>query len=101
MQVGTFRLVGEEFRGELRTLTMTAELAFVPVYGSKGSMAPSHVVVANGVEVGTAWPAGPEAGVGLKVRIDDPTFPAPLVGTLSRLNDESFVLVWRRPSWRG
>lgn len=101
MQVGIFRLVGDEIRGELRTLTITTELVFVLVCGSRRSTAPSHVVVANGVEVGTAWPGGGQAGVGLKVRIDDPTFPAPLVGTLSRLNDESFVLIWRRPSWRG
>lgn len=101
MQIGTFRLVGKEFRGELRTLTVTAELVFVPKYGSKGSLAPSHVVVANGVEVGVAAPAGPEAGAGLRVRIDDPTFPTPLVGTLSYVKEDEFVLTWRRPGWRG
>jgi len=101
MQVGTFRLVDTEIRGELRTLTMTIELRFVPVFAKRGSMAPSHMIMAGEAEVGAAWPANPGSFTRLKVRIDDPSFPAPLVGELTQTDDEEMVLLWKRASWRG
>lgn len=101
MQVGTFRRHDTEIRGELRTLTLCVALRFVAVFSGRGSMAPSHMIMAGEVEVGAAWPASPGVFGTLKVRIDDPTFPAPLVGTLSETDDEEMVLVWKRPGWRG
>lgn len=102
MQVGSFQLISGEFRGELRTLTIRAELVFVPVYGVKGSVAPSHVIQCNGVEVGAAWRADTGGGKGLKVRIDDPTFPTPLMGDLTPEDEgPGYVLTWRRAGWRG
>ena len=59
MPTGTFYQLGDEIRGELRTLTTSASVASVPVYTSKGGVAPSDVVVASGMEVGVAWPAVP------------------------------------------
>jgi uncharacterized protein (DUF736 family) len=101
MQVGTFRRIDTEIRGEVRTLTLAVELRLVPVFAGRGSMAPSHMIMAGEVEVGAAWPASPGSLRTLKVRIDDPSFPAPLVGELTETNKEEMVLIWKRASWRG
>lgn len=101
MQVGIFRRRDAEIRGELRTLTLAVELRFVPVFAGRGSMAPSHMILAGEAEVGAAWPVNPGSFKALKVRIDDPTFPAPLVGELTEANEEEMVLTWKRASWRG
>jgi len=37
MQIGTLYQVGDEIRGELRTLTVLARVAFIPVPASKGA----------------------------------------------------------------
>lgn len=79
--IGSLYQIGDEIRGERRSLTTSPSVASVPVHTSTGSVARSHVVVASRVEVGAAWPAVPRPGIVLKVRIDDSTFPSPLVGT--------------------
>ena len=101
MQIGTFHKSGDEFIGSIQTLTISAELVFVPVYGSRGSLSPSHVILTKGIEVGAAWPKVPGDLKNLKVRIDDPLFPAPILGQLSPAGEGEFVLIWKRPSWRG
>jgi uncharacterized protein (DUF736 family) len=101
MQIGSFRQAGDEITGVIRTLTISAEATFVPIYGSRGGLAPSHIVVVNGVEVGAAWPKTSEAVVPLKVRMDDPCFPAPVLAELRPGKGEELLLIWKRPSWRG
>ena len=101
MPTGTLYQIGDEIRGELRSLTTSPSVASVPVHTSKGSVAPSDVVVASGVEVGAAWPAVPRSGIVLKVRIDDSTFPSPLVGTLTETGEGEFVLYGSGPGGAG
>lgn len=103
MQVGVFRRQGQEFRGELRTLALKVELVFMPVFAGRGSMTPSHMILTEaGIEVGAAWPETLGRAATFKVRLDDPTFPAPLVGRLVETDKEDeFALIWKRPSWRG
>lgn len=40
MQIGILQRIGEEIRGELRTLTLRADIAFVPACGKKGASRP-------------------------------------------------------------
>ena len=100
MQIGSFQKSGDELRGSIRTLTLSAEVTFVPIHGSRGSLSPSHIILTNGIEVGAAWPKAPGNLNNLKVRIDDPSFPAPILGTLSPAGEGEFVLLWKRPAWR-
>jgi uncharacterized protein (DUF736 family) len=81
-------------------LTATAELALAPLCGLTRRTARLHLVLAAGVEVGAATPARTDASAGLTVRIDDPTFPKPLVDTLNRVDHEEFALVRRRTGLR-
>ncbi len=101
MQIGTFRISGDEVTGIIRSLTISAEATFVPVYGSRGELAPSHIVVVNGIEVGAAWPINAGETWPLKVRIDDPCFPAPVLAELRAGKDDNLLLFWKRPRWRG
>ena len=100
MQIGILQRIGEEIRGELRTLTLRADIAFVPACGKKGGLAPAHIILANAIEVGAAWEI-PGPRLSLKFRMDDPAFASPLAGTLTEAEDGEFVLFWKRPSWRG
>jgi uncharacterized protein (DUF736 family) len=100
MKIGILQRIGEEIRGELRTLTLRANIAFVPVCGKKAGLTPSYIILANTIEVGAAW-AIPGPRLSLKFRIDDPSFASPLAGTLTEAEDGEFVLLWKRPSWRG
>jgi uncharacterized protein (DUF736 family) len=101
MQIGSFQKSGNELKGSIQTLTLSVEVTFVPIHGSRGSLSPSHVILTNGMEVGAAWPKVPGDLNNLKVRIDDPSFPAPIVGALSPAGKSEFVLIWKRPAWRG
>jgi len=101
MQIGSFRQSGDEIKGFIRTLTISTTAAFVPVDGAKGGLAPSHVVMVNGVEVGAAWPKSAETMLPLKVRIDDPAFVSPVLAVLLPGKGGELLLVWKRPRWRG
>lgn len=100
MQIEILQRIGEEIRGELRTLTLRANIAFVPACGKKGGLTPSHIILANATEVGAAWTI-PGPLLSVEFRMDDPAFASPLAGTLTGTYDGNFVLLWRRPSWRG
>jgi uncharacterized protein (DUF736 family) len=100
MQIGSFQRFGDAFKGSIQTLTLSAEAIFVLVRGSRGSLSPSHVILTNGIEVGAAWPKVPGDLNNLKVRIDDPSFPAPILGALIPAGEGEFVLLWKRPAWR-
>jgi uncharacterized protein (DUF736 family) len=100
MQIGSFQKSGDELKGSIQTLTLSVEATFVPIHGSRGSLSPSHVILTNSIEVGAAWPKVPGDLNNLKVRIDDPSFPAPILGALSPAGEGQFVLVWKRPAWR-
>jgi uncharacterized protein (DUF736 family) len=101
MQIGSFKQAGDEITGVIRTLTVSAEAIFVPIYGSRGGLAPSHIVTVNGVEVGAAWPKTGDSVLPMKVRMDDPCFPAPVLAELTPGKSGELLLIWKRPRWRG
>ena len=100
MQIGILQRIGEEIRGELRTLTLRVDVAFIPTCGKKRGLAPSYIIRTNAIEVGAAWVI-PGPRLSLKFRMDDPAFASPLAGTLTEADDGEFLLLWKRPSWRG
>ena len=100
MEIGTFIKSGGEFRGTIRTLTLSAELIFSPVPVSNGKSKESHHIFANGCQIGAVWPKTPGSLSEFKVQFDDPTFPAPVQARLVEHKTGVFVLTWQRPSWR-
>lgn len=97
-QIGTFtRDEKGIFTGEIRTLTLRVKASIRPVERDNDK-APDHRVSANGVEFGAAWSkAARESGAEyLSLKLDDPSFPAPIYATLVAGDNGDHKLIWSR-----
>ena len=102
--IGTFKkTAANEFTGEIVTLSVQARgVRIVPDMRAAGENAPSHRVLVGRVEIGAAWSKRSNEGrdyLGLK--LDDPSFTAPIYANLFDDEDgESFSLIWSRSNGR-
>ena len=101
--IGTFKKTGSnEFTGEIVTLSVqTKNVRIVPEEGSTNGNAPSHRVFVGRAEIGAAWSKRSNEGrdyLGLK--LDDPSFTAPIYANLFDDEDGGFSLIWSRPTRR-
>ena len=101
--IGTFKKSGNEFTGQIVTLSVQAKnVRIVPETNRSGDNSPSHRVYVGRVEIGAAWAKRSNEGreyLGLK--LDDPSFTAPIFANLFDDEDgEGFTLIWSRPSKR-
>ena len=102
--IGTFKKTGSnEFSGEIVTLSVRAKgVRIVPDARATGDNAPSHRVMVGRVEIGAAWSKRSNEGrdyLGLK--LDDPSFTAPIYANLFHDEDgDGFSLIWSRSSGR-
>ena len=98
--IGSFRKVNNnEFQGEIATLSVQAKnVRIVPETNRANDNAPSHRVYATRVEIGAAWAKRSSEGRDyLSVKLDDPSFNAPIYANLFDDEDgESFTLIWSR-----
>jgi uncharacterized protein (DUF736 family) len=95
--LGTFaRSADGSFSGSIRTLTFAAKaVEFRPVLRTSPK-APDLRVYASGVEIGAAWsPAADSEQRHVNVRLDDPSFAAPLYARLVEA-DGVHQLIWTR-----
>ena len=97
-QIGSFTR-GENgvYTGEIRTLTLRVKASIRPCERDN-EKAPDHRVSASGVEFGAAWTkAARETGAEyLSLKLDDPSFPAPIYATLTQGEDGEHKLIWSR-----
>jgi uncharacterized protein (DUF736 family) len=97
-QIGSFTR-GENgvYTGEIRTLTLRVKATIRPC-ARDNEKSPDHRVSASGVELGAAWTkAARETGAEyLSLKLDDPSFPAPIYATLSQGDDGEHKLIWSR-----
>ena len=95
--IGTFTKSGDTFTGTVKTLSISAKTT-LKVAEKASDKAPDYRVFANQVEFGAAWKkTSREGGEYLSVKLDDPSFPAPIYATL--VNGEeagSYSLIWSR-----
>ena len=98
--IGTFKKTGNnEFVGEIVTLSVQAKnVRIVPESSRSAENAPSHRVFVGRAEIGAAW--SKRSGEGrdyLSVKLDDPSFNAPIYANLFNDEDgESSTLIWSR-----
>ena len=96
--IGSFKNVGNEFQGEIVTLSVQAKgVRIVPETGRTGDNAPSHRIFVGRAEIGAAW--SKRSGEGrdyLSVKLDDPSFTAPMYANLVEDDGETFTLIWSR-----
>ncbi|KRQ16225.1 DUF736 domain-containing protein [Bradyrhizobium manausense] len=102
--IGTFKKVGNDFQGEIVTLSLQARgVRIVPEANRSNENAPSHRVYVGRAEIGAAWSKRSEEGREyLSLKLDDPSFNAPIYANL--FDDEAgegYTLLWSRPRKSG
>jgi uncharacterized protein (DUF736 family) len=96
-QIGTFTR-GEDgtYAGVIRTLSLNVKARFIPAEPSQNEKAPALRVLVGPVEIGAAWRrTSKENTEYLSVKLDDPSFPAPIFANLVEI-DGGYALVWSR-----
>ena len=98
--IGTFKKVGNDFQGEIITLSLQAKGVRIVAESNRASEnTPSHRVYAGRAEIGAAWPKRSEEGRDyLSLKLDDPSFNAPIYANLfDDEGGEGYTLLWSRP----
>ena len=95
--IGSFKKVGNEFQGEIVTLSVqTKGVRIVQETSRANDNAPSHRVYVGRAEIGAAWSKRSNEGRDyLSVKLDDPSFNAPIYANL--FDDEEgdgHTLIW-------
>jgi uncharacterized protein (DUF736 family) len=95
--IGTFKKSGHEFQGEIVTLSLQSKgVRIVPETNRTSDNAPSHRVYVGRAEIGAAWSKRSNEGRDyLSVKLDDPSFTAPIYANLVE-DGETFALIWSR-----
>ncbi|MBY5834494.1 DUF736 domain-containing protein [Rhizobium ruizarguesonis] len=96
--IGIFTASENGFTGSIRTLALNvkARIARVENPSDKG---PHFRIYAGNVELGAAWQKRSNESDRdyLSVKLDDPSFPAPIYATLSEVEGEDgYQLIWSR-----
>jgi uncharacterized protein (DUF736 family) len=97
--IGMFTATEKGFTGSIRTLALNVKARFTQIE-NPSDKGPHLRVYAGKVELGAAWRKTSEQGREyLSVKLDDPSFPAPIYATLADIEGEDgFQLIWSRPN---
>ncbi len=98
MQIGTFiRDETGAYTGTIKTLTLNAKASIKPC-DRNNDKAPDYRVTANGIECGAGWSktARETAAEYLSLKLDDPSFTAPLYASLVQGDKGEHKLIWSR-----
>jgi uncharacterized protein (DUF736 family) len=94
--IGTFTRENDGFVGTIATLTVKTKATIRPVEKTS-DQAPDFRVNAGNVEIGAGWSATSKGKKDyVSIKLDDPSFPAPIYCRLVGLADEQQALVWSR-----
>ncbi len=97
--IGSFKKTGNDYTGSITTLSVQAKnVRIVPEETRTNDNAPSHRVFVGKVEIGAAWAKRSNEGRDyLGVKLDDPSFTAPIYANLfADEGEDTFSLVWSR-----
>ncbi|MCQ9156340.1 DUF736 domain-containing protein [Acidomonas methanolica] len=86
-QIGFFTRTSDGFAGRVRTLSLDAELTFMPAENNSAEHAPDYRIHLgegdSALEIGAGWKrTGERAGEYVSVVLDDPSFMQPIRATL-------------------
>ena len=97
--IGTFTKSENGFSGQIKTVTLNVKAKFAPAE-KDNEKAPDYRIFAGQTELGAAWKKTSNAGREyLSVKLDDPTFPAPIFASLVAVEGgDGYVLIWSRRS---
>jgi uncharacterized protein (DUF736 family) len=97
--IGSFKMSGSEYQGEIVTMSVqTKNVRIVPEGEVASENAPTHRIYVGRAEIGAAWPKRSKEGRDyLSVKLDDPSFTAPIFANLFADEDgKTFSLIWTR-----
>ncbi|HEY9092246.1 DUF736 domain-containing protein [Parasphingorhabdus sp.] len=97
--IGSFTKSGESYKGEIVTMSVqTKNVRIVPEEASENENAPTHRVFVGRAEIGAAWTKTSNEGRDyLSVKLDDPSFTAPIFANLFDDEDgKTYSLIWSR-----
>ena len=96
--IGTFTKTGNEYKGEIVTMSVQQKNVRIVPEASDNENAPSHRVFVGRAEIGAAWSKRSNEGrdyLGLK--LDDPSFTAPIYANLFADDEgDGHSLIWSR-----
>jgi uncharacterized protein (DUF736 family) len=98
--IGSFTASDNGFIGSIKTLTLNIKTKFAPS-DKENDKAPDYRIFAGATEFGAAWKktARDSDREYLSVKLDDPSFPAPIYASLVKVDgDEGYILIWSRRS---
>jgi uncharacterized protein (DUF736 family) len=96
--IGTFTKIENGFTGAVKTLSLNVIAKFVPAE-KESNKAPDFRILTGNVEFGAAWKKTAQNGRDyLGVRLDDPSFAAPIFANLVEGEDANHTLIWSRRS---
>lgn len=94
--IGTFTAQNDGFTGSIRTLTLSVKTAVLRPTEKTDDRAPDYRIFAGQIEFGAAWKkTSRENRDYLSVKLDDPSFAAPIYATLVE-SGEAYSLIWSR-----
>jgi len=97
--IGAFKKSGAEFLGQTVTLNIqTKNVRITPEVNQTSANAPGHRIFVGRAEVGAAWSKrSAEQRDYLSVKLDDPSFNAPIYANLVQVAEgEGSALIWSR-----
>ena len=101
-RIGTFKKVSGEYRGPQYYIGAYPNCFRITPEKDPSGNAPSHRVFIGDVEVGAAWEKlTQDQRPYLSVKLDDPSFTAPIFAQLFAGEDGEHDLVWSRQTRRG
>jgi uncharacterized protein (DUF736 family) len=95
--IGTFTKSNDGYTGSVKSLTLNVKATLRPA-DKENDKAPDYRIFAGTTEFGAAWKKTSKAEREyLSVKLDDPSFPAPIYASLVEAEDgENFSLIWSR-----
>lgn len=98
--IGTFTSTGNGFSGAIKTLNLNVKAKLVRIENPSEKGPHFRIFAAANVELGAAWQKVSNEGRDyLSVKLDDPSFPAPIYATLIEVEgEEGLQLIWSRPN---
>ena len=97
--IGIFVSTGNGFSGSIKTLNLNVKAKLVRIE-NPSDKGPHFRIFSGNVELGAAWQkVSAEGRDYLSVKLDDPSFPAPIYATLIEVEgEEGLQLIWSRPN---
>ena len=94
--IGTFTKNGDGYNGTIQTLSFNVKVKIVAV-PKDGDSAPDYRVTAGAMEIGAGWKRQTASNkTYISVKLDDPTFAAPVNARLVDADNGTALLYWSR-----